>query len=130
MSDQVISPVYFVNKVGVTFCLDLETGAGIWRERIGGECLAMPLAAGDRIYFFTNTDVTTVMRDGVKPKTITSNVLSDVERIYGIAAVDSALLLRSGRRIIKVSQLELNGTKIPFQAGAGPKPRIISRTTY
>jgi outer membrane protein assembly factor BamB len=96
--------VYFVNKVGVAFCLDLQTGAEIWRERVGGECWATPLAAGDRIYFFTNAGVTTVMRDGAKPEIIARNVLSDVERIYGIAVVDGELLLRSGRRLIKVSE--------------------------
>ncbi len=31
------------------------------------------------------------------------NELTGVERIYGIAAVDQALLLRSGRRLIKLS---------------------------
>jgi outer membrane protein assembly factor BamB len=96
--------VYFINKVGVAFCLDLQTGAEIWRERIGGECWATPLAAGDRIYFFTNEGITTVMRDGAKPETIAKNVLSEVERIYGIAAVDGALLLRSGRKLIKLSE--------------------------
>jgi outer membrane protein assembly factor BamB len=96
--------VYLVNKVGVAFCLDLQTGAEIWRERVGGECWATPLAAGDRVYFFTNEGVTTVMRDGAKPELIARNVLSEVERIYGIAAVDGALLLRSGRKLIKLSE--------------------------
>jgi outer membrane protein assembly factor BamB len=96
--------VYFVNKVGVAFCLDLQTGAEIWRERIGGECWATPLAAGERIFFFTNEGVTSVMREGAKPELITKNVLSEVERIYGIAAVDNALLLRSGRKLIKLSE--------------------------
>jgi outer membrane protein assembly factor BamB len=96
--------IYFVNKVGVAFCLDLQTGVEIWRERVGGECWASPLAAGDRIYFFTNEGVTTVMRDGAKPEPMAKNLLSEVERIYGIAAVDGALLLRSGRKLIKLSE--------------------------
>ncbi len=96
--------VYFVNKVGVAFCLDLQTGTEIWRERVGGECWATPLAAGDRIYFFTNEGVTTVMREGAKPELIARNVLSEVEHLYGVAAVDGALLLRSGRMLIKVSE--------------------------
>jgi outer membrane protein assembly factor BamB len=97
--------VYLVNKVGVAFCLDLQTGVEIWRERVWGECWATPLAAGDRIYFFTNEGITTVMRDGGRPEQIAKNPLSDIERIYGIAAVDGALLLRSGRQLIKLSEL-------------------------
>jgi outer membrane protein assembly factor BamB len=97
--------VYLVNKVGVAFCLDLQAGAELWRERVGGECWATPLAAGDRIYFFTNEGITTVMRDGGRPEQIAKNSLSDIERIYGIAAVDGALLLRSGRQLIKLSEL-------------------------
>lgn len=96
--------VYFVNKVGVAFCLDLQTGEEIWRSRVGGECWATPLAAGDRIYFFTNEGVTTVMREGAKPEEIAKNSLSNLERIYGVAAVDGALLLRSGNKLIKLSE--------------------------
>jgi hypothetical protein len=48
--------------------------------------------------------MTTVMRDGAKPELLAKNVLSDVERIYGIAAVDGALLLRSGSNLIKLSE--------------------------
>jgi len=40
--------VYFVNKVGVAFCLDLKTGEERWRARLGGEVWASPLAARRR----------------------------------------------------------------------------------
>jgi hypothetical protein len=45
------------------------------------------------------------MRDGEKSEPITKNILSEVERVYGVAAVDGALLLRSGRRLIKLGHL-------------------------
>jgi outer membrane protein assembly factor BamB len=94
--------VYFVNKVGVAFCLDLKTGKELWRERIGGECWTSPLAAGDRIYFFTNTGDTVVAQAGDQFKALAKNKL-ELERIYGIAALDGALLLRSGRKLVKVT---------------------------
>ncbi|MDX2033290.1 MAG: PQQ-binding-like beta-propeller repeat protein [Blastocatellia bacterium] len=95
--------VYFVNKVGVAFCLDLKTGREIWRERIGGECWTSPLAAGDRIYFFTNAGYTVVIRPGDQFQQLAKNMLPEVERIYGVAALDDALLLRSGRKLIKLA---------------------------
>jgi len=96
--------VYFVNKVGVAFCLDLQTGEERWRTRLGGEVWASPLAAGDRIYFFGVDGKTFVMRAGAKLDQLAMNELSGVERVYGVAAVEGALLLRSGRKLIKLSK--------------------------
>jgi outer membrane protein assembly factor BamB len=96
--------VYFVNKVGVAFCLDLQTGEERWRTRLGGEVWASPLAAGDRIYFFGVDGKTFVMRAGAKLEQLAMNELSGVERVYGVAAVDRALLLRSGRKLIKLAE--------------------------
>ena len=95
--------VYFVSKVGVAYCLDAVTGAEKWRQRIGGECWASPVAAGDRIYFFTNEGVTTVLQAGAQCKELTKNTLP-TGRVYGVAAVDGALLLRSGRKLIKLGE--------------------------
>ncbi|MGH9832718.1 MAG: PQQ-binding-like beta-propeller repeat protein [Blastocatellia bacterium] len=97
--------VYFVNKVGVAFCLDLQTGEERWRTRLGGEVWASPLAAGDRIYFFGVDGKTFVMRAGAKLEQLAINELSGVERVYGVAAVDRALLLRSGRKLIKLAEI-------------------------
>jgi outer membrane protein assembly factor BamB len=94
--------VYFVNKVGVAFCLDAATGNELWRERLGGEVWASPLAAGDRLYFFGVNGKTQVLRAGAKFEQLAVNTLSDAERVYGVAAVDGALLLRSGRKLVKL----------------------------
>jgi outer membrane protein assembly factor BamB len=96
--------VYFVNKVGAVFCIDLQTGEQVWQTRIEGDCWASPLAAGGRIYFFGVEGVTEVLRAGRKLEKIARNELNlEGGRIYGIAAVDNALLIRSGRKLIKVS---------------------------
>lgn len=93
--------VYFVSKVGIAYCLDAATGAEKWRQRLGGECWASPLAAGDRIYFFTNEGVTFVVTASAQYEELAQNTLP-TDRIYGVAAVDGALLLRSGRKLIKL----------------------------
>ncbi len=93
--------VYFVSKVGIAYCLDAATGAEKWRQRIGSECWTSPLAAGDRIYFFTNEGTTVVVKAGAQYEELAKNTLP-LERIYGVAVVDGALLLRSGRKLIKL----------------------------
>ncbi len=97
---------YFVNKIGVAFCLDLRTGEERWRERLGGEVWASPLAAGDRIYFFGVDGKTHVLRAGAKFEQLAVNTLTEVERVYGVAAMDGALFLRSGRKLIKLRQMK------------------------
>jgi outer membrane protein assembly factor BamB len=92
--------VYFVNKVGVAFCLELATGKELWRNRLAiSDCWASSLAAGDHIYIFGNEGRTVVLRAGRQYEQLALNTL-DVERIYGIAAVEGALLLRSGKKLI------------------------------
>ncbi len=99
--------VYFVNKVGVIFCLDLQSGEELWHTRIDGECWASPLAAGDRIYFFTIEGKAIAIRADNKFEKLAESELSpDGSRVYGVAAVDNALLLRCGRKLIKVSSKE------------------------
>jgi outer membrane protein assembly factor BamB len=96
--------VYFVNKVGVIFCLDLKTGDELWNTRIEGECWASPFAVGDRIYFFTVDGNSQVLRAGDKPELLAQNHLSIEGRVYGVASVDNALLVRTGRRLICLSE--------------------------
>jgi outer membrane protein assembly factor BamB len=97
--------VYFVSKAGIAYCLDLSTGTEVWRQRLGtGESWASPLAVGDRVYFFNNEGKTFVLRTGREFQQLAVNTIPDLERIYGVAAVENALLLRSGRRLIRLSE--------------------------
>jgi outer membrane protein assembly factor BamB len=104
--------VYFVSKAGIAYCLDLSTGTEVWRQRLGtGESWASPLAVGDRVYFFNNEGKTFVLRAGREFQQLAVNTISELERIYGVAAVENALLLRSGQRLICLSE-HLGGIKI------------------
>lgn len=66
---------YFVNKVGVVFCLDLETGKQLYAERLSGPCWSSPLAAGEQIYFFSKNGKTDVLQPGTEFKLLSSNTL-------------------------------------------------------
>jgi outer membrane protein assembly factor BamB len=98
--------VYMVNRSGVAFCLDADTGEQLWKHRLPDTCWASPLGAGDRVYFFCKDGETVVVRAGDKVELLAENTLSigSDARIYGIAAVDGALILRTGTRLICVGK--------------------------
>lgn len=56
--------VYYLNKVGVLYCLDAETGQELYARRTRGPCWAQPIATGDHIYLFHKGGQTTVVRAG------------------------------------------------------------------
>ncbi|GIW93953.1 MAG: hypothetical protein KatS3mg110_1994 [Pirellulaceae bacterium] len=69
--------VYYVNRIGVLYCLDRATGTEHYAERLPGPCWATPIVAGDRIYFFGKDGVTTVIRSGPQWMKLATNRLWD-----------------------------------------------------
>ena len=67
--------VYYINKVGVLYCLDAATGEQRYAHRFGHPCWAQPIAAGDRIYLFGKDGVTTVIAAGPEFKSLSTNRL-------------------------------------------------------
>ncbi len=120
---------YWVNGVGAVMCFDLKTGEQKYSERIKQSCWATPVGIGDRVYFFGKDGVTTVLATGPAFKQLANNTLWDKrpadpnagakeespemkraaqsfagETLYGVAVVDSAIVIRSGDRLYCVRQ--------------------------
>lgn len=95
--------VYQVNKAGVATCVELQSGETQWSERLPGVCWATPLAAGDCIYFFSKDGTTTVYEAGPAVKKVAENELSITDDVYGVAAVENSILIRSGRGLVRVT---------------------------
>ena len=98
------SRVYMVNKAGVAFCLDLETGQEVWHQRLEGPCWASSIAAGDSLYFFGVNGTVEVYSPADFPSKIAENKLSEESRLYGIAVDEGQLVLRFGRRLTCIRQ--------------------------
>lgn len=98
------SRVYMVNKAGVAFCLDLETGQEVWHQRLKGPCWASSIAAGDSIYFFGVNGTVEVYGAADTPSKVAENSLSEESRLYGIAVDEGKLVLRFGRRLTCIRQ--------------------------
>lgn len=96
--------VYSVNRSGVAFCVHAQSGEITWKQRLGDSCWASPLAAGDNIYFFTKSGTTKVISHGNTYEELAENILTigPETRIYGTAAVNGKLILRTGSRLICV----------------------------
>ncbi|MFG0333000.1 MAG: PQQ-binding-like beta-propeller repeat protein [Maioricimonas sp. JB049] len=92
--------VYLVNRTGVAFCLDEESGRTLWKQRIAGSCWASPVGACGRIYFFEKSGTTTVMKAGSTSTVLSENVLPTEDRVYGVAAVEGCFVIRLGRELI------------------------------
>jgi outer membrane protein assembly factor BamB len=118
---------YWINRVGVVYCMDLTTGEAKYTERSKQSCWATPLAVGDRIYLFGKEGITTVIAAGPEFTELASNELwpSDQPPVdngaprpdetsperqrgnamfsgptqYGVAAVSGSLLIRVGSHI-------------------------------
>lgn len=94
---------YFVNRTGVAFSLDAATGRERWTLRLPAGCWASPVAAGPLIYFFSTDGTTTVIRsDSDEPVVLAQSSLPTESKVYGVAAVDGAFIIRTGSKLIRV----------------------------
>lgn len=71
--------VYYLNNVGVVYCLDKRTGETHYAKRLGTQCWATPLVCQDGIYFFGKDGRTVVLKAGPRFETIAENLLWDTD---------------------------------------------------
>ncbi len=76
--------VYFVNKVGVLYCVDQETGKQLFAKRIGNPCWASAIGVTlpdgqQRVYFVLKNGFTVVLRPGDQYDQVARNQLYDAE---------------------------------------------------
>ena len=105
MSSPVVTgeAIYFINSRGVIRCLELGSGQSRWATRLASAAWATPIVNGDRVYVFGTDGVTSVFAaDAAEPIELARNSLTVSERVYGVAAVDGALLVRTGRELIRI----------------------------
>jgi outer membrane protein assembly factor BamB len=93
---------YLVSRAGVAYCLDLTGGKTVWTRRIGGSCWASPIGADGRVYFFGKSGDTTVVAAGPALKVLAENALTVEDRVYGVAAVNGAFVVRTGTKLIRI----------------------------
>jgi outer membrane protein assembly factor BamB len=95
--------VLFVNKAGAVTCAGRDDGAARWTHRLPDAVWATPIAAGNRVYFFTKKGDTVVLVHGPGgPEVVAENHLPIDGAVYGVAAVRDAFLVRTGTELIRI----------------------------
>jgi outer membrane protein assembly factor BamB len=95
---------YSVSREGVAVCLDPKTGAELWDARLPASCWASPVGGAGRVYFFTRDGVCVVAKAGKEFEKVAENKLPGKGRVYGVAAVEGAFLVRTGNGLVKVGK--------------------------
>jgi outer membrane protein assembly factor BamB len=120
---------YWLNPVGVLFCLDRESGREHYARRLScGPCWATPLVVGDRLYLFGKDGETVVARSGTafelvseansvwpedepspepaqlgQAKAAQNDPIQAAPTLYSVLAIDGALIFRRGDCIYRVN---------------------------
>ena len=93
--------LFMVNDTGITTCLDPKTGDAVWRGRVDGTYSASPVAAGGRIYAFSEDGKTTVFEAGREFKVLAENFLE--EGFMASPAIDgNAFVLRTRTHLYRI----------------------------
>lgn len=94
--------LFVVDHHGIASCLDASTGKRIWKKRIGGKYSASPINANDRIYFFNETGVTTVIKPGRKYKALSVNNIDEELLMASPAAAGNSLFIRTEKHLYRI----------------------------
>jgi outer membrane protein assembly factor BamB len=72
---------YWVNRSGLIYCFDLETGELNYKERTKQSCWATPVGIGEHVYFFGKDGLTSVIAAGKEFKLLAENETWDPNSI-------------------------------------------------
>lgn len=90
--------LYLAADNGIAQCLDVQTGELKWRQRLGRDFKASPLAAEGRIYFLDTSGQCTVIRASENFEVLAVNKLQD-RTMASIAVSDGHLFIRGRKHL-------------------------------
>ncbi len=102
--------LYYVSDSGILRCVNAKTGEDVWFERIGGDYSASPLAADGRLYFFSQTGISTVLADSDQYQELSRNTLAG-EIMASPAVAGDALFLRTGSHLYRIEKKSSTGSQ-------------------
>lgn len=95
--------LFMANDTGVVTAVDAKTGERVWQHRVPGVFSASPLAAGDRVYFVSESGKTLVMRATRTPEVLAENDL-DAHLVASPAASGGRIFLRGDDKLFAVGR--------------------------
>jgi outer membrane protein assembly factor BamB len=104
--------IFMANDSGVASGVDAKTGEIVWKDRLDGSYSASPIAAGNRVYFFSEEGKTTVIEAGRTFKVLAQNFV-DGSFMASPAVAGKALFLRTATHVYRIEEAD---------AAARPQP--------
>lgn len=95
--------LYQITRGGIITCMNPVTGADVWEERLTGQHLPSPIAAGDRLYFSNDRGHTRVLKAGDKFEQLAENILPDA-MTAAPAVADGSIFIRTKKQLFKIAQ--------------------------
>ncbi|MFO0821665.1 MAG: PQQ-binding-like beta-propeller repeat protein [Gemmataceae bacterium] len=95
---------YSVSRDGIAVCLDVKIGKEHWDTRLPASCWASPIGGAGRVYFFTRDGVCVVTKAGTEFEELASNKLPVKGRVYGVAAVEGAFIVRTDSALVRIGK--------------------------
>lgn len=95
--------IFMINDGGIASAVDARTGEVVWTARAGGTYSASPLAAGGRIYLFSEDGKTTVIAAAREYKVLAENQL-DEGFMASPAVAGDALILRTRTHLYRIEE--------------------------
>jgi outer membrane protein assembly factor BamB len=93
--------LYMISDNGVASCLEAQTGAVYWQQRLGGNFSASPLLADKKLYFQSEEGTGVVLQAGKEFKLLAKNAL-DERSLATPAAADGALFIRTEKHLYRI----------------------------
>lgn len=95
--------IFMVTDTGVAVCLDAQSGAEIWKDRLGGTHVASPLTASGLIYFCSEEGDVTIIRAADEFEIMARNHIAEGMRASP-AAAHGNLYLRTFRHLYCIGE--------------------------
>jgi outer membrane protein assembly factor BamB len=93
--------LFYVTEQGIATCIEAGTGERVWQERVGGVYSASPVAADGKVYLFSETGETVVLKPGRTPQVLARNRL-DGRIIASPAVAGGRIFVRTDRHLIAI----------------------------
>jgi outer membrane protein assembly factor BamB len=95
--------IYSISDDGIAMCVEALTGNIIYQKRVGGNFSASPVLVDNKIFYTSESGLTTVIATGRRYEVLAENDLG--ERTLASAAVDrNALILRTADAIYRIEE--------------------------
>jgi outer membrane protein assembly factor BamB len=93
--------LYMLSDNGIMNCMEVSSGKVVWREQMGGSCIASAIHDNDKVYVFGLSGKTTIIRAGRSFEKLGENILESGCMASPAVAGDS-LIIRTKTHVYHV----------------------------